>query len=356
LLGGIIIETLYVILPNKNTSPILNTMVSHSLKNIHHVVLDDVCNLPDLSYKKLLFVAQVEDVGYDIPMINLLSKLLEKGKDTLLGSTGAILIYSIDDHGTKRFAQDIVYIANNMGCAFIGHPLVEATSSLKNFLTWQKTMDMSLNDICYDLCRKLVNRLVKDNPKTLQSGKISVIYSSPHKSSNTLDLWHLVSDHINYFQINEIQIERGEVLDCIGCPYKLCLHYGKKKGCFYGGIMTENVLPAIEESDAVIWLCPNYNDAIAANLTAVINRLTALYRRCNFYNKSIFAVIVSGNSGSDCIAKQLIGALNINKGFRLPPYFSIRAIANDPKTIFYVENIKMKSEDFSKIIINNIKV
>jgi len=67
-------------------------------------------------------------------------------------------------------------------------------------------------------------------------------------------------------------------------------------------------------------------------------------------------VIVSGNSGSDSVAKQLIGALNINKGFRLPPYFSIRAIANDPKTIFHVENIKMKSEVFSKIIINNIKV
>jgi len=120
--------------------------------------------------------------------------------------------------------------------------------------------------------------------------------------------------------------------------------------------MTENVLPAIEESDAIVWLCPNYNDAIAANLTAVINRLTALYRRSNFYSKSIFAVVVSGNSGSDSVAKQLIGSLNINKGFRLPPYFSIRAIANDPKTIFQVENIDIKSEFFSKIITNNIKV
>ncbi len=66
--------------------------------------------------------------------------------------------------------------------------------------------------------------------------------------------------------------------------------------------------------------------------------------------------MVSGNSGSDSVAKQLIGALNINKGFRLPPYFSIRAIANDPKAIFNVENIDIKSDFFSKIIINNIKV
>jgi hypothetical protein len=350
------VDTLYVILPNKNTSFILKNMVYSSLENVPTMLIDNLDNLPDLTYKKLLFVAQVEDVGYDIPMITLLSKLLEKGKDSLVGSTGAILIYSIDDHGTKRFAQDIIYVANNMGCAFIGHPLIEATGSLKNFSTWQKTINMPLEDICYKLSKKLVNRLILDKPKTLISGKISVIYSSPHKTSNTLDLWHLVSKHITTFEIKEVQIERGEVLDCIGCPYKLCLHYGKKKGCFYGGVMTENVLPTIEESDAIVWLCPNYNDAVAANLTAVINRLTALYRRSNFYNKSIFAVVVSGNSGSDSVAKQLIGALNINKGFRLPPYFSIRAIANDPKAIFNVENIDIKSDFFSKIIINNIKV
>ena len=349
-------ETLYVILPNKNISSILNNMVYSSIKNIPHILIDDINNLPDLTYKKLLFVAQVEDVGYDIPLINLIAKLLKKDKDSLVGSTGALLIHSIDDHGTKRFAQDIVYIANNMGCSFIGHPLVEATGSLKNFSTWQKTIKIPLEDICYNLSKKLVRRLMIDKPKDLKSGKILVLYSSPHKTSNTLDLWHLVSKHITSFEINEIQIERGEVLDCIGCPYKLCLHYGKKKGCFYGGVMTENVLPAIEESDAIVWLCPNYNDAIAANLTAVINRLTALYRRSNFYSKSIFAVVVSGNSGSDSVAKQLIGSLNINKGFRLPPYFSIRAIANDPKTIFHVENIDIKSEFFSKIITNNIKV
>ena len=349
-------EYLYVILPNKNISSTLSNMVYSSIKNIPHILIDDADNLPDLTYKKLLFVAQVEDVGYDIPLINLLAKLLESGKDSLVGSTGALFVHSIDDHGTKRLAQDIIYIANNMGCAFIGHSLVEATDSLKNFSTWQKTMKMSLEDICYNLSKKLVKRLIVDKPKALKKGKISLLYSSPHKTSNTLDLWHLVSKHINSFEISEIQIERGEVLDCIGCPYKLCLHYGKEKGCFYGGVMTENVLPAIEKSDAIVWLCPNYNDAIAANLTAVINRLTALYRRSNFYSKSIFAVIVSGNSGSDSVSKQLIGALNINKGFRLPPYFSICAIANDPKTIFKVENIDIKSELFSKIIINNIKV
>ena len=112
--------------------------------------------------------------------------------------------------------------------------------------------------------------------------------------------------------------------------------------------MTENVLPAIEKADSIVWLCPNYNDAIAANLTATINRLTVLYHKTGFHDKSTFGVIVSGNSGSDSVAKQLIGALNINKGFRLPPYAIITETANDPNSIFKIEGIENKAKIFAK--------
>lgn len=78
--------------------------------------------------------------------------------------------------------------------------------------------------------------------------------------------------------------------------------------------MVKEILTAIEEADCIIWLCPNYNDAISAKLMAVINRITVLYKRVKFGEKTLFSVVVSGNSGSDCVAKQLIGALNINKG------------------------------------------
>lgn len=343
---------LFIIQPNKHISTTLQNMVELSTKNVPHHIIDDIDNIPDLTNKKLLFVAQVETVGYDVSMIQFLSKLLNRNNDMLKGSTGALMIYSVDDNGTKRTAQDIIYVANNIGCSFIGHPLVEATASLKNFLTWQKTMHMPLEDICYALCNGLVKRLMVDNPFKISKGKILVLYSSTHKTSNTLDLWHMVSNHIKDIPIKEIKIENGKILDCLGCPYKLCLHYGKKKGCFYGGIITDSVIPSIDESDVIVWLCPNYNDAIAANLTAVINRLTALYRRSSFYKKYMFAVIVSGNSGSDSVAKQLIGALNINKGFRLPPYFSISAIANDPESIFNVDNIEIISLNFSNNILS----
>ena len=52
--------------------------------------------------------------------------------------------------------------------------------------------------------------------------------------------------------------------------------------CFYGGAMVENIYPAVKWADAILLLCPNYNDALSANMTAFINRLTALFRTTRF--------------------------------------------------------------------------
>ena len=62
-------------------------------------------------------------------------------------------------------------------------------------------------------------------------------------------------------------------------------------------------------------LCANYNDALSANLTACVNRLTALFRQTRFYDKRLFGLVVSGYSGGDLLARQLISALNMNKSF-----------------------------------------
>lgn len=165
----------------------------------------------------------------------------------------------------------------------------------------------------------------------------------------------MVSDNLKGYNITELHVENGAVQDCKGCSFKTCLHYGMQNSCFYGGTMVKEILPAIQKADAVVWVCPNYNDSISANLMAVINRMTALYRTMSFYNKSIFSVIVSGNSGSDSVAKQLIGALNINKGSRLPPYFSIMAVANDTGEIDKVRNIKNMASEFAMHIARQIR-
>ena len=345
-------EDLYIILPSEDISKELNNMISaFVLNSSSYKIIKSVEDLLDYKNKKLLFVLNLGNINFDIKMLDFLSKLKEKDNYAFHNSLGSVLAYSKTEFGTKRCAQDIIFLANSMGCAFLGHPLVEATKNMKNFLTWQKTIDLSLEEICYELSSRLGKRFMEYNYKKIINPKITVLYSSPHKFSNTLNLWRIASDNLKEFNINEILIENGKILDCKGCSYKLCLHYAKKNTCFYGGFMVENILPAIEESDCVVWLCPNYNDSLSANLTATINRLTVLCHKYNFYNKSMFAVVVSGNSGSDSVAKQLIGALNINKGFKLPGYAILTETANDPKSIFSIEGIQEKSKCFS----NNFK-
>lgn len=344
-------ENLYVIAPNEDLSEQLQLMIEAFGRNFDSVIYirefkDCLC----LKDKKILFVLELGFTGFDLPMLKFFESLKNKDNDIFYGSIASLLVHSSSELGTKGAAQDIVFMANNLGCSFIGHPLIEATKSLRNFLTWQKTLQIPLKDICTHLCSNLGKRLLdyKNVSHDKTEKNITVLYSSPHKVSNTLELWHMASKNLTNFIINEIQIENGEILDCKGCSYTLCLHYGKKNRCFYGGFMTENVLPAIEKADSIVWLCPNYNDAIAANLTATINRLTVLYHKTGFHDKSTFGVIVSGNSGSDSVAKQLIGALNINKGFKLPPYAIITETANDPNSIFKIEGIENKAKIFAK--------
>lgn len=351
---------IYIIAASSNLSAELTHMISivtHNLEETPDTKVEIVqkAGESDFRNQKIIFAAELDDLGFDISMLQFFKAIKARSSDAFQGSVGALLIHSCNSLGTKRAAQDIIFLANNLGCRFIGHPLVEYTEGLKNFLTWQKVMHISLEDICVYMCKKLSLRLLSYNHTAKEYPYVLVLYSSPHKTSNTLDLWHMISDNIkDKAAINEVQIDNGSVQDCKGCSYKLCLHYGKQNSCFYGGYMVKNILPEVEKASAVVFLCPNYNDAVSANLTATINRLTVLYYKISFYEKSFFPVVVSGNSGSDSVAKQLIGALNINKGFCLPPYAVCTAIANDPGAIYKVNNIENIAKTFAENMINEI--
>jgi NAD(P)H-dependent FMN reductase len=118
--------------------------------------------------------------------------------------------------------------------------------------------------------------------------------------------------------------------------------------------MVQEVYPAIREADAVLLLCPNYNDALSANLTAAINRLTALYRTASFAHKAVFALVVSGYSGGDIVASQVVSAMNMNKGFWLPPQFCLLETANDAGTAVTLPGIDERLERFSKNILEQL--
>lgn len=345
----------YVIIPGK-FSPQLKKMLEAALRGKSALYITDKHSLPDLRGAKIIVCAEISPAGLCIPLYEILEELQIRGSDSLKDSSAVLLLHSSNELYTKSTASFIIFIMNQLGCRFPGHPAVEATGSLSNFSTWRSIKKASLEDICLELCMVLGERFAGYNPTPVEKPKILALHSSRKDISNTLALWNMVKSNLEGCVIRELHVENGTILDCKGCSYKTCKHFSMNNSCFYGGIMVKEILPAIEEADAVIWLCPNYNDAISANISAVINRMTALYRKTPFYNKTLFSIIVSGNSGSDSVARQLLGALCINKGFNLPPYHSFMATANDPGTIFKIPGIEAAAKKFSDNIINELKI
>ncbi len=340
-------KDIVVIMPEDPSIFLLN-MMTKVLGDRNANIVTSPNELPDLKSKKILFAIELNEIGSSNRLNDIFLELYNRGKEALLGAEGAILIHSEYPLFTKTMAQSILFLGNNLGCSFIGRPLVEATMSLENFIAMEKVYNMSLEDICLYQCEELGKRfLEKNNPTTNKIKSLLVLHSSNRETSNTLMLWDMVKNHLDEIKINEINVGNGNVLDCHGCNYKTCKHLGKQTRCFYGGIMVEEVYPAILETDSILFLCPNYNDMVTANLVATINRLTALYRQTKFYDKSIFSIIVSGYSGGDAIAKQLISSLNMNKTFRLPPYFSFMATANNRGAIEKVVDIEEKAKEFA---------
>ena len=178
-----------------------------------------------------------------------------------------------------------------------------------------------------------------------------VLHASSHHTSNTMALWSALRSRLGEnWDITEIGLRNGTLSDCAGCPYTMCLHFGERGGCFYGGVMQEEVYPAVRSADALLLLCPNYNDALSANLTAAINRLTALYRTTSFAEKAVFAIVVSGYSGGDIVASQVVSALNMNKGFWLPGGFCLLETANDKGEAERLPGIEERLERFAETI------
>ena len=262
--------------------------------------------------------------------------------------SGAVLVDGDGELYTKSAARELVFAANQAGCAFMGAPLVEATGSLQNFKVramLRKTDCLSAYTAC---AAELVARLMSDAPPAHRHPRLMVLHASNRKTSNTIALWERMAPQLEgRVDTQVVNLRNGTVADCNGCEFRTCLHFGEEGRCFYGGVIVDEVYPAITQADGVLWLCPNYNDALAANLTACINRLTALFRTTPFYDKELYGIIVSGYSGGDIVAQQLISALCMNKAFRLPPRFCLLETANDAGAAVKLPGIDRRLADFA---------
>ena len=148
------------------------------------------------------------------------------------------------------------------------------------------------------------------------------------------------------FSFREVSLQNGTIQDCRGCSYTACLHFAQRHTCFYGGAISTEIIPAIENCDAMLFLCPNYNDAVSANIMALFNRLTNLLTQRDLYDKYLFGIVVSGYSGSDLVAQQLMGAMCFNKTTMLPPCFCLMQTAHDPDSAKNMPDIQERIQAF----------
>lgn len=316
-------------------------------------------NAPHPTYRfsncRLLFVIPLGADGVNHEYYELLS-WLRCGKKVLSGSVAGILTDADSEFFTKATAKELAVAANRAGCAFVGRPLVEGTGSLNNYIVQAKNMSTDLMGAYRNAARILAEQLVSSEWKWKMNPHLLVLHASNRKTSNTLEIWGKVREKIERdVEIREINLRNGTLMDCGGCKFETCLHFGEQGRCFYGGAIQDDVYPAVKWADGILLLCPNYNDALSANLTAFVNRLTALFRTTRFYDKAVFAIIVSGYSGSDLIAGQLITGLNMNKSFYLPPEFCMMETGNNPGTAIHSAGIEERIEKFAKNIINTLK-
>ena len=300
----------------------------------------------------LLFAAETDAGGIRNGTHALLRFLhLHADELPLAGARGGILIDGQSDLFTKDLARRIAFAANRCGCMFPGKPLVEICPDLHNFTVLSRLWQCSPEDARQISCRQLAEKLLTFAPVSLPHPKVLAIHAGNHQTSNSLSLWRMAASELQKnAKIEEISIRNGQLWDCRGCKYEACLHFGEQGDCFYGGVMTEKVYPAIVQSDVVVLICPNYNDSVSANIMAFINRLTSVFRVNDFSRKRIYALIVSGYSGGDLVAQQIIGAMNMNKNMILPPRFAMLETANAPGEILQVPRIKEKAAKFAAAV------
>ena len=346
---------LFLKLPEEKENERAGDVLSYALEGVPHEILSGAEDLLRLHReqgglwgRKILFAVPVGKYGIN-PEYYALLAVLRENPGLLNGCVGGILVDGEGELYTKHLARELAFSANLAGCAFVGRPLAEGTGSLSNYEIIAANLKTDLMGAYRESGAILVRDLLGFDASIFKKEKpnLLVIHASSHETSNTFALWKETKKYLEEFTVTEIGLRNGTLSDCSGCPYKMCLHFGERGSCFYGGVMAEDVYPAVRACSALMVIAPNYNDAVSANITAFINRLTALFRQVRFYDKALFAIIVSGYSGSDILAEQLLGGLGMNKSFFLPPRFALMETANNAGAAMRLPGIEERIADFA---------
>lgn len=310
----------------------------------------------DEPFSQLIIAAELDEYGLNEDVDRFIRELrLLEDEKPLEGVVCGIIVDGRGELYTKDVGRGLAFAMSRAGGILPGKPFVEATGNLRNFDIIAKNLNAASNLEAYRRCCSDLISKVRDfdlDSYRIKMPRILAVHASSRKTSNSLELWSKVRENLEgRAEIEEIQIRNGEIWDCRGCKFEQCLHHGEKGTCFYGGHMVEKVYPAVLRCDIIVFICPNYNDSVSADIMAVINRLTALFRTNDFSRKRMYAIVVSGYSGGDLVAKQLMSAINLNKNFMLPGDFALFATANTPGSINEIPDIDEKAYAFAKRIL-----
>ena len=306
------------------------------------------------SDRRLLFAVHVDAFGPDARFTELL-RLLRMHPACMAGSVAGLVFDGESELDTKQCARQLALALSLAGCTLPGKPLAEGTASLYNQHVLAAQLGLGLEETFLHQIRSLAGRVLAFSSPRFAQPRLLMLHASENRQSNTLWLGRQVLARLpKSLQTRELSLQNGTVYDCRGCSFDACRHFAESGVCFYGGAISNQVFPAILQSDALLFLCPNYNDAVSANLTALFNRLTNLLIRQDLHGKYLFGIVVSGYSGSDLVAMQLLGAMCMNKTAILPPRFCLMQTANDPGSVQRADGISARLDAFAAQIQNTL--
>ena len=245
-------EPLTVICPQIEENPRLSAVLAHALEGRPCVKIQRPDQLRPLRGQRVLFALSLLHGGVNLGWYAMLSAI-RQDPQFFEGCCGAVLVDGDSELYTKAAARELVFAANQAGCAFMGAPLIEATGSLENF----HIRAMLRNTDClsaYTACAaELVARLLADTPPVRQQPHLMVLHASNRKTSNTIALWERMAPRLEgRVDARVVSLRNGTVADCNGCEFRTCLHFGEEGRCFYGGVIVDEVYPAISHADGVL--------------------------------------------------------------------------------------------------------
>ena len=188
-------EPLLVICPQVEENPRLAAVLSHALEGRPHVKVQHPDALHPVAGRRVLFAVSLLHGGVNLGWYAMLSAIRQNGH-FFDGCRGAVLVDGDGELYTKSAARELVFAANQAGCAFMGAPLVEATGSLENFhirAMLRHTDYLSAYTAC---ARELVDRLLADTAPVREHPNLMVLHASNRKTSNTIALWERMAPRL----------------------------------------------------------------------------------------------------------------------------------------------------------------